>query len=475
MAQVIDADVDVLRKGVAGEVLVAGQIGYDEARTVWNGGIDRRPAVIVRATNAADVSAAIGFARSRGLEIAVRGGAHSTAGASVVDDGLMIDLSLMNTTEVDPVSRRARVGGGATLAQRDTATQEHGLAAPAGIVGHTGVGGLTLTGGMGWLTRKHGLALDNVVSVEIVTADGAVRRASQEENADLFWAVRGGGGNFGVVTEFEFALHPVGPMVALGLQFWPLSQGPEFLRLARDVATSLPDEINIIIGAINAPPAPFVPPELQGTPGYALIVTGFGEPAEHEQVLARIRSALPPLVDFATPIPYAQLQQMFDEGNHFGLHAYDKATYLETLSDDALDVIAEHVARKSSPESALFVYRLDGAFAQVEDDATAFGGRRTPCFALFLLAIGEDAAQCEPDVAWVRDLWAALQPHAMGSGSYLNGESEFTEDRIRASYGAAKYDRLVEIKGRYDPDNVFRRNANIPPAATPPRQRTPQP
>ncbi|MDQ1604796.1 MAG: hypothetical protein QOE01_2641, partial [Actinomycetota bacterium] len=193
MAQVIDADVDVLRKGVAGEVLVAGQIGYDEARTVWNGGIDRRPAVIVRATNAADVSAAIGFARSRGLEIAVRGGAHSTAGASVVDDGLMIDLSLMNTTEVDPVSRRARVGGGATLAQRDTATQEHGLAAPAGIVGHTGVGGLTLTGGMGWLTRKHGLALDNVVSVEIVTADGAVRRASQEENADLFWAVRGGG------------------------------------------------------------------------------------------------------------------------------------------------------------------------------------------------------------------------------------------------------------------------------------------
>ncbi|HEX6919112.1 MAG TPA: FAD-binding oxidoreductase [Actinomycetes bacterium] len=473
MPQLISADVDVLRGNVSGEVVVPGDPAYDEARRVWNGGIDRRPAVIVRCTDAHDVSAAVGFARAHDLEIAVRGGAHSTGGNGVVDDGLMIELSRINGVEVDPAARRCRVGGGATLAERDTATQEHGLATTAGIVGHTGVGGLTLGGGMGWLTRKHGLAVDNLLSVEIVTADGEIRTASTTENPDLFWAVRGGGGNFGVVTSFEFALHPVGPMVSLGMFFWPLDKGPDVMRLARDLFAGMSTDINILIAGVHVPPAPFVPEEHRGTPAYGLLVTGFDAEAEHQQVVGRIRDQLPPLVEMVTPIPYIQLQQMFDEANAWGFLAYDKATYLEDLTEGAIAVIAAHLPRKTSPGSAMFLYRLDGAYSEVGEADTAFPGGRTPRYGMFLVAVADNQELYEADRAWVRSFWDAIQPHAMGVGSYLNAEAEYTDDRVRGSYGPEKYERLARIKHRYDPDNVFHLNANIPPAAQPPRQREP--
>ena len=280
-------EVGLLRAGMSGAALGPGDDGYDDARRVWNAEIDKRPAVIARCASTADVQAAVGFAVERGLEIAVRGGAHAPSGYATVDDGMLIDLSPLAAVAIDPERRRARVGGGALLSDVIDAAQEHGLAYPVGAVGHTGVGGLTLGGGMGWLTRKHGLSIDNLVSAEVVTADARVLRASAEENSDLFWALRGGGGNFGVVTEFEFALHPVGPIVQVGLVFWSLEQGPQFFRQARAVLSTLPPEVSAIIGAINAPPAPFVPPEHQMQPGYVAVIVGFGRVAEHEDVLAR--------------------------------------------------------------------------------------------------------------------------------------------------------------------------------------------
>jgi FAD/FMN-containing dehydrogenase len=472
MSDVATMDVEVLRKEISGEVLVAGDAGYDEARTVWNGGIDLRPKVIARCATAGDVSAAIVFARRHDLEIAVRGGAHSPGGNSVVQDGLQIDLSLMQGVTVVPVARRCSVGGGATLAQRDTATQEHGLATTAGIVGHTGVGGLTLGGGMGWLTRKHGLAVDNLVSAEVVTADGRIRHVSPNVEPDLFWALRGGGGNFGVVTRFDFRLHPVGPMVQLGLFFWPVAETAEVLRLARDVIATLAPDLNIIIAGVNAPPAPFVPVEHQHQPCCALLVTGFGTAAEHEAVVTRIRRELAPMCELVTPMPYAQLQQMFDEANAFGLHAYDKAIYVEELSTEVISVVREHLSRKASPRSAMFVYRLDGAYSKVAEGDTAFGGGRSPRFCMFFIALADNAELLDADRGWVRAFWDALVPYAMGTGSYVNGESELADDRVRSTYGEAKYERLAGIKATYDPDNVFHRNANIRPTPRPPRQRT---
>jgi FAD/FMN-containing dehydrogenase len=474
MPQLRSVDVESLRKDVGGVVFAPEDPGYDDARAMWNAEYDRRPAAIVEPTTAGDVSAAIRFARDHGLDISVRGGAHSTGGHCVIDGSLHINLRAMNAVSVDPEARRCVVGGGATLADRDTATQEHGLAAPAGIVGHTGVGGLTLGGGMGWLTRKYGLAIDNLVSAEVVTADGQIRTASAEENPDLFWAIRGGGGNFGVVTSFEFQLHPVGPMVHLGLFFWPLETAFDVLRLARELVASLPPQLNVIIAGVNAPPAPFVPEEHHHLPGVALLVTGFGPEEEHGEVADRIRDQLPPLFDMVTPIPYAQLQQMFDEANAWGFLAYDKGLYVEDLSDDVISVVTEHLPRKSSPHSALFFYRLDGAYSEVADDETAFSGGRSPRHAVFMLAVADNPQMHAADRDWVRSLWEALLPHAMGTGSYINGEAEFVDDRVRASFGT-KYGRLAAIKATYDPDNVFHHNANIRPAAKPPEQRTPGP
>jgi hypothetical protein len=354
--------IEGLRAAMVGDVLVVGDDGYDDARRVWNADVDRRPAIIARCRSAADVSAAVRHAVEQGLELAVRGGAHSISGMSIVDDGLMIDLSPLNAVTVDPEARRARSGGGALLGDLIGAAQEHGLALPIGAISHTGVGGLTLGGGMGWLTRKHGLTIDNLLSAEAVLADGRVVRASAEQHPDLFWALRGGGGNFGVVTEFEFALHPVGPMIEFGMMFWGLDQGAEALRAARDVVNSLPDGVNVIFAALNAPPEPFVPEQYRLQPGYAAVVAGFHGEQELQEVLERFRAAVPPLWEFATPMPYVALQQMLDESNAWGQYYYDKGLYLEDLTDGVIEALVEHVPHKSSPLSVVLLYRLDGAY-----------------------------------------------------------------------------------------------------------------
>ncbi|WP_112241444.1 FAD-binding oxidoreductase [Kribbella monticola] len=464
MTQLADSGIEDLRTMIGGPVLGPADPGYDDARRLWNAAIDGRPTVITRCRSAEDVAAAVTFAVRNGLEIAVRGGAHSPGGHSVVDDGLMIDLSLLNQVTVDPEAKRARVGGGALLADLDAATQEYGLAVPAGMVSHTGVGGLTLGGGMGWLARKHGLSIDNLVSAQVVTADGQIRRAAEDENPDLLWALRGGGGNFGVVTEFEFQLHEVGPMVQFGLLFWELAQGTEVLRLAREVIATLPRELNIVIAGLNAPPAPFVAQEHHFKPGYALVVTGFGAAEEHEAVMAQLRTALPPLFEFASPMPYTALQQLLDEANAWGHYTYDKGTYLDELTDEAIQVITDHLPRKQSPMSVILFYRLDQAYSEVDEDATAFSGSRSPGYALFVVAVCPTADLLDQEREWDRAFCAALQPHSRGIGSYVNAISdEGADDRVRASYGA-KYDRLAAIKTTYDPDNVFHRNANIKPA-----------
>ncbi len=461
-------DVMLLRDAMNGTALVPGDDGYDAARQLWNAEIDMHPTVIARCASTEDARAAVAFAVERGLEIAVRGGAHSLSGHSCVDDGLMLDLSPMNRVLVDAERRRARVGGGALLGDVVAAAQEHGLAHPVGVVSNTGVGGLTLGGGMGWLTRKHGLSIDNLVSAEVVTADARVLRASAEENPDLFWALRGGGGNFGVVTEFEFALHPVGPVVQVGLMFWGLEEGGWFFRTAREVLPALPPEVNVVIGGVNAPPAPFVPPEHQLQPGYLAVVVGFGSPAEHDDVLSRF-GGLPPLWSVSMPMPYVDLQLMLDEANSPGQYAYDKSAYLDDLGDDVIDVLTDHVSRKTSPASVALFYRLDGAYSAVGENDTAFSGGRSPRYSLFIVGMCPTPELLPAERQWVRDFHAALTPHAAGR-TYVNAVLD-DQDEVQRAYGAEKYERLSRIKRRYDPDNVFHRNANIRPAPRPPEQR----
>jgi hypothetical protein len=451
------------RAGFDGEALLPGDAAYDEVRSVWNGNIDRRPALIARCRAPMHVAEAIALARREGLELSVRGGGHNFAGSAVCDDGLMIDLSTMNDVTVDAGARRARCGGGATWADLDGATQQHGLAVTGGFISHTGVGGLTLGGGMGWLTRKAGLSCDNLVSAEVVLADGQVVRASADQHEDLFWAIRGGGGNFGVVTEFEFALHEVGPLVQLGLFFWGADQGVEALRVSRDIVAGLPEGVGALIAGLSAPPAPFVPQEHQLAPGFALLIGSFGSPEEHAEIVAPVREALAPLFELVTPIPYTQLQKMFDEGNAWGTHAYEKALYLDELSDEVIAIFADQLPRKASPLSFVPVFPLDGAYADVGEEDTAFGGSRSARFVFNIAAICPVPELLEADRAWVRGFWEALRPHASSAGSYVNFMTDIEEDRVRAAYGAAKYDRLSRIKADYDPDNVFHLNANIKP------------
>ena len=465
MAQVIDARTEALREGFGGQVLVKGDAGYDEARALFNGAIDRSPAIIARCTSAQDVVRAIATAREHGLEIAVRGGGHSFSGQSVVDDGLMIDLSLMRDVTIDVDGRRAVCGGGASWADLDGAAQEHGLAVPGGMISHTGIAGLTLGGGMGHLSRKHGLSCDNLLSAELVTADGRILRASESENPELFWGLRGGGGNFGVVTSLEYRLHPVGPLVQMGLFFWPAAQGVEALRLSRDIAAETPDDVAVFIGGLSLPPAPFVPEQHIGATGFALIISGFDADEAHALLVERVRGALTPLVEFVTPIPYTALQQMFDEGAPWGVHCYDKGLHLDELSDAVIDVLVEHVPRKLSPLSLVPIYALGGAYARVPQDATAFNAPRKPSFAISAVGVVPDPAMLEADRAWSRALCAALKPYE-SAGSYINFMADYDDADIVATYGQEKYDRLARLKAEYDPDNVFHRNVNVKPAAT---------
>lgn len=466
MTHVLDQRFDALGNSIAGQVLEPETAEYDKARAIWNGAIDKRPAAIVQCASPADVARAITFARRENLEISVRGGAHSYGGASLTDGGLTIDLTRMKSVRVDPTTRVAHCGAGANWGDVDAATQEHGLAVTGGLISHTGIGGLTLGGGMGWLMNSHGLTIDNLISVELVTADGRRLRASQTEHPDLFWALRGGGGNFGVATEFVYRLHPVGPVVQFGLLFWDMSAGTEALRLARKVVDSLPRSMGAVIGGLNAPPAPFVPEQHHFTLGIGLLLAGLGSVEEHSAVVDSVREQLPPLFEMVGPMPYTQMQQLLDESAPWGIQAYGRALALDNLTDGAIDVIVDHLPRKKSPMSLMPIFATVGGYAEHDDEETAFGGSRASRYMVGIDAVAPTPELLEADRAWCKDLWEALLPHATGVGSYVNFMTEYDEDRVLASYGKAKYDRLAKVKATYDPDNVFHLNANIKPAIT---------
>jgi len=463
MTQTLSEPLKLFRKVFDGELVTADQAGYDAIRALWNTEVDRRPAVIARCVNREDVVASVNFAREQSLEISVRCGSHNAAGTAACDDGVMIDLSLMRSVTVDPSARRVRVAGGALLGDMDATTQAHGLATTAGTVSHTGVGGLTLGGGFGWLGHRHGLAIDNLVAAEVVTADGRILRASASENPDLFWALRGGGGNFGVVTEFEFRLHEVGPTIDFGLFFYPLEQGVEALRLGREVMAAASRDTTVLLVAVNAPPEGFVPEEHRLRPGYVVLLAGFGAGDEHARLCERVRGGVRPLFEFVDRIPYLALQRMLDEANAWGFYCYEKATHLDEMTDEAIAVIAEQIPRKTSPLTYMVIAPFDGAYQDVGADDTAFGGPRSG-YGVYAIGLTGTGEQLPAERDWVRSFWQALQPHAYGIGSYVNAMVELDEDRIRASYGPTKYARLAEIKRRYDPENLFHLNANIKPA-----------
>jgi FAD/FMN-containing dehydrogenase len=443
-----------------GELIDPQHPGYDEHRRVWNGSIDRRPALIARCADAADVGAAVRFARAHGLLVAVRGGGHSFPGHSACDGGLVIDVSAMKGVRVDPEARTARVRAGALLGELDGATQEFGLAVPAGIVTHTGVAGLTLGGGIGWIMRKYGLTIDNLLSVEMVTADGEPVTASATRDPDLFWGVRGGGGNFGVVTEFEFRLHPLGPEVVAGPVFWPMERAPEVLRFYRDWIAGCPDELMTIVVQRRAPDLPVVPRELVGRHVVGVAACYAGPVEDGERVLRPLKAFGAPVLDLCVPKPYVAHQSMFDPSFPHGWWYYFRACDVAGLSDEVIDVVAEHGSRIVSPVTSVALWQMGGAVARVDESATAFHGRTAGfTFNINGNSTGPDGFDAERE--WARAYWSALAPHHRGV--YVNFLMDEGEERVRQAYGAAKYDRLKAVKRTYDPDNVFRLNQNIAP------------
>jgi FAD/FMN-containing dehydrogenase len=447
--------------GIA-DVVTPEDPAYDEARRIWNGLIDRRPALIARPRNAAEVALALAHARSEGLSIAVRSGGHSVPGHSSIDGGLVIDLSAhLGGVEVDADTRRARVGGGALLGQLDRATQEYGLVVPSGHISHTGVGGLTLGGGTGWLMRRYGLTIDSLRAVEIVTAGGDVLRVSENEHPDLFWALRGGGGNFGIVTEFEFEAHPLGTELVAGMVVYPLAQAREVLGFVRDWMDTAADELTSFPVFITAPPQPPFPPELQGTPVLAVGVAYAGPVEKGMRVLEPLKRFAAPALDAAGPMPYLALQTMLDAGVPHGLHNYNRAEWLHELSDDAIKTLVDHVERISSPLSQVILARMGGAVAGVPADATAFPHRQARNL-LWLISAWRADEDAEAHMRWAHELRDALQPYTAG-GVYVNALGDESAERVRSAYGS-NWQRLTEIKRQYDPDNVFHNNANIQPA-----------
>jgi hypothetical protein len=463
MAEIAVDVANGLRRSFGGEVSVPGSSSYDEAVRIWNGAVTRRPAIVASCATAEDVVAALEAARREGLELSIRGGGHNYAGNALCDGGMMIDLTPMKSVTVHVDAQRAVCGGGTTWGELDAATQAHGLAVPGGFISHTGVAGLTLGGGIGWLSRLAGLSSDNLVGATVVTADGRVLKASNDENPDLFWAIRGGGGNFGVVTEFEFGLHKVGPLVNLGLFLFSPEQGRDLFRFAREFVRDLPDESQIFLAGLSAPPEPFVPEELQLSPVFGLVVVGLGDSETHRRLIAPIKDSLSPIVELVTPIPYVDLQQMFDASAPWGLLSYEKAVYVDDLTDGVIDVIVEHQAKKMSPLSFVPIFNFGGAFRRMDEEATAFGGSRDIGYVINISATTPSPDEFDAERSWVRSYWSALLPHATGSGGYVNFMTEYDEDRVRSSYGA-KYGRLQEIKAAFDPDNVFHLNPNIKPA-----------
>lgn len=455
------------RGELQGMLIAPGDVGYDQARRVWNGMIDRRPAAIVRAAGVADVLSVLRFARERDLRIAVRGGGHSVAGNGTVDGGLVIDLGAMRSVRVDPVEHRVSAGPGATLADLDRETQAFGLSVPAGVFSPTGVAGLTLGGGIGWLTRRYGLSLDNLVSADVVTADGRLVHASLDEEADLFWGIRGGGGNFGIVTSFEFRAHPLGPTVLAGAAFHRQPRWAEALRFYAEWAPTLPDDLTTIVSFLT-PPRSWVPDELRD---HTLMSIGFvwagRHGAEAEPLLAPLRAFGPPDFEIVEPTRWVDWQSSIDEIMPKGVRAYWKNASFDRLDEATIETIINGAARIPSTRTGVDIHQLGGAFARVPEDATAFPNR-TARYWLNIYAVWDDPAEDESGRSWARELHSRMRPHG-AAGLYVNflgAENGDVESRGQAlaAYGPDKLAQLMALKDRYDPDNVFRLNHNIPPS-----------
>ncbi|NDU76278.1 FAD-binding protein [Actinomadura sp. DSM 109109] len=450
-----------LRGAFSGTLTLPGEPGYEEARRVFNAMIDRRPAAIARCADAADVAMAVDAARERDLLVAVRCGGHSIAGLSTCDDGLLIDLGGLKSVSVDLAKRTATAGGGVVWGEYDAATQEFGMHSPGGRVTTTGVGGFTTGGGYGWTSSKYGLACDSLVSAQVVLADGSIVRASEEENPELFWGIRGGGGNFGVVTEFEFRLDALGPTVFAGLTFFPVERAREVMRGWRDWVDGAPDEVSTACAVMTAPPEPFVPAELQGKQVFGVIAMFVG-PAEHGAEAMRPLRDLGPAVDLLAPMPYTDFQAIIDPTAPPGYRGYWRGEYMRELSDDAVETYLSYaggLAARGAPLSQMVVFRIGQGVAKVPDEATAFS-HRDARYLFHPISVWEDASADEAMISETRAFAAAMRPFGTGA-SYLNFTAE--GNRVRDAYGEEKYARLVALKDFYDPANLFRLNQNIRP------------
>ena len=450
---------DALRAGVTGRVISPADPGYDEARTVYNAMIDRRPAAVVQCADEADVAAVVRHAAETGMDLAVRGGGHSVPGFGTADGALVVDLSSLSSVTVDPAARTARAGGGTTWGSFNEATGAHGLATTGGIISTTGVGGLTLGGGIGYLARGHGLSCDNLLSARVVTADGAVVTASESENPDLFWALRGGGGNFGVVTEFTFRLHPVAEIYG-GPMFFELSDGPALLAYFDDFIKTAPREYGGFPAFQIAPPLPFVPEDRVGEPFVAIVSCWTGSTSDGEKILQGFRDVAEPVAEHVGPMPYPALNSAFDALVPPGLQHYWKAAFVGDLSAEAIRAHMEHGARVPVVNSTVHLYPINGACHDVAPEATAFG-HRDATYAVVIAGMWPDPADNEANTRWVQDYDAAIAPHSQGGG-YINFASADDQSKVAANYGA-NYARLREVKRRFDPGNLFHLNQNIQP------------
>ncbi len=456
----LDQAMTKLRGEFTGALLRPSDQGYDQARRIWNGAIDHRPALIARCAGDSDVRAAVRFGREQDLLVSVRGGGHQVAGHAVADGGLMIDLSLMRSVSVDQEARTARAAGGCILGDLDRATQLYGLATTAGVVSVTGLGGLTLGGGIGHLQGKHGFTVDNVRSIDLVTSEGELISVDDETEPELFWGLRGGGGNFGIATAFEYRLHPLGPIVFAGPVAWPLDQAPLVLRRIHDFMGDAPDEVAALSVLRLAPPAPFLPPDWFGKPVVMVVLAYMGDPGEGAKALEPARAVGTPIIDAVRPVPYLFLQTMFDAGAPAGFHYYLKANLLRELPDEVIDMFAGHVGSITSPFSQIRLHWISGEARRIDPDSTATTGRDATVDVNFASGWSPVQPESEPHVKWAREGWGALQPHAAGPMPQFVSDEE-----APLVYGAERIDRLRALKDRWDPTNFFRLNQNVQPSS----------